>query len=687
MFKRACLILVVNINFGPLTFYMRYAFILLICMSSFCMAYSQPVIRLDDNTAYQNAGKYISYLEDSSGRLDLEAVKALHKKGAFVRSAVSILALGNRQSAFWLKMDYLNQSNGKAFLVIDVPNIESINLYMDLPGGKPLHLRAGSLFPKIKGVVATNNFVFDLQAAGVKPVLQTVYIRVKTNNLLLLPVKLATAQTLIDKGAIKTRFESMYIGALIILFFFNLFLYLSFKDHIYFIYSIYVGALFIYLVFYIRGYGYVFGAGFRTFINLYPHVFLSVSCLASAFFSINFLDVKKRLPGLIKIYRFMIVCWLVILVISGLGYKSAVSGIVNYMLMISSLFLWGVGFLSYRSGHKAALYYILAWSFVCFPILFITLTLSGVFVYHDYTFYIVPAGTTFELLLLSFALGDRFNTIRKQNIRLITTQKERLEKLVQGRTLKLNDSVKMLKERTLTLNETIATLEQTNTIKNKLFSIIAHDLRSPFNSLLSIFSLKDMNLLTFEDLKMLLNESRKSIDTIHNTLNNLLHWAKSQMEGAVAFPSNFNLSQLVNDLILVYRPLTERKSIAISFVADENLFTFADENQVQLIMRNLIDNAIKFTPFNRTIIISMKQEGTNIVVQVSNPISKSGSLSVENFNASKIQDPAYGTANEKGVGLGLHLCREYIIQNGGELVVELKPDQVTLSFNLQAATL
>ncbi|WP_316810107.1 sensor histidine kinase [Pedobacter heparinus] len=665
---------------------MRYSLILLVSLVSLSRGLAQPLIELDDRSPYHNIGRSLSYLEDKTASLSLDEVKKSDKEGDFLKSNADILAFGNRQSAFWMKFNYINKSDGKAFLVIDVPNVESIELHAAFPDGNQLYLHTGSLAAKTKRVVASNNYVFDLGGGGSQAGVQTVYIRVKTNNILLLPVKLVTAETLIASAAVKTRFEAMYIGALIILFFFNLFLYLSFKDHIYFIYSIYVGSLFIYLVFYIRGYGYVFGADFRAFINLYPHVFLSISCLASALFSINFLELKKRMPGVIRIYNVLIFCWLVILVISGLGYKSTISGIVNYLLMLSSLFLWINGFLSYHRGHKAALYYILAWAFVCIPILFITLTLSGVFVYHDYTFYIVPAGTTFELLLLSFALGDRFNTIRKQNIRLITTQKERLEKLVQGRTLKLNNSVKMLKERTSTLNETIATLEETNAVKNKLFSIIAHDLRSPFNSLLSIFSLKDMNLLTFEDLKMLLNESRKSIDTIHNTLNNLLYWAKSQMEGVTAFPLNFNLKQLTDDLLLVYQPLIERKSIRAVLIAEQGMEVFADENQVQLIMRNLIDNAIKFTPLQNTITITLKKEAQYIQVCITNPVSGSAAVHLDTFHADKIHNPAYGTANEKGVGLGLHLCREYIQQNGGELTVHLNSEQVSFSFRLPASS-
>lgn len=658
---------------------MRYSLLLIICLASFVKSYSQPLY-VDDFFPYRNIGKSISYFEDRTGKLSLNGIIDNYKAGKFTASTKEILDFGNSGSAFWLKIDYVNKSRGRAFLVIDVPNIEHIDLYQNLQHGTMSRLRSGVLAPKMKGVVVTNNFVFDLDARGTR--VNSIYVRVRTNNVLLLPIKIATSETLITNGSGKTRFEAMYIGAFITLFLFNVFLYLSFKDPIYFIYSIYVGALFIYLIFYIRGYGYVFGPDFQTFINLYPHSFLSIACLASAYFSIHFLDLNKQMPKVVYVYKTLIACWMIIFLFSIFGYKGLISGIVNYMLMGCSLFLWAIGFYSYFKGHKPALYYVLAWSFVCVPILWVTLTLSGILTYGDYTFYLIPAGTTIELLLLSFALGDRFNTIRKQNMRLVTMQNERLEKLVQGRTLKLDESVRMLKDKTTKLNETIATLEETNAVKNKLFSIIAHDLRSPFNSLLSIFSLKDMNILTFEDLKMLLNESRKSIDTIHNTLNNLLYWAKSQMDGTIIIPSSFNLTLLVDDLILVYQPLIERKSLRIVITADDDLLVYADENQVQLVMRNLIDNAIKFTPFRQSIKINMFKEERHITISVINQVDDSGRVNVASFDAGHLQTPAYGTANEKGVGLGLHLCREFIVQNGGELAVDLDSDQVSFSFTL-----
>lgn len=659
---------------------MRYPVLLIVAFFFISQSFAQKVIHLDAHFPYQNIGKYTRFLEDKTAKLGIDSIKKLDQQGKFHTSDLEILSLGNKRAAFWINIQYINESNSKAFLVFDAPNIEHIDVYFKDEHGKSVKLHSGSLAFESPTVIASNNYIFNLDDSGRG--VQSVYIRVITNNLLILPIKLAISETLIANGPKKARYESLYIGALGILFLFNLFLYLSFRDQTYLYYSIYVGAFFIYLIFYLRGYSYFFGTDFRRFINLYPHLFLGISCIASAIFSIKFLDVKRQLPGLMIYYRTVIGTWILVCLMSLLGYKGLAAGLVGYLIFASSLFFWFAGMQSYLKGHKPALYYILAWGFLCISILWITLVLFGVFPYTDAAFYIVPVGTAVELLLLSFALGERFNDIRKQNLSLVHTQKTRLEKLVQGRTMKLNQSVSMLKDRTFELDQTVRTLEQTNAVKNKLFSIIAHDLRSPFNSLMSIFYLKDMNALDFEELKMLLNESRKNIENIHTTLDNLLYWAKSQMEGVVARPEMFDLNSVLNELVFVYQPLSDRKSIKIALVTPEELMVYADPNQVQLVLRNLFDNAIKFTPLQQTITIALHLDNNHVRICLSNPVSDIEKINIDNFNAEVSHTPAYGTANERGVGLGLHLCREFVLQNGGQFYVSIEADQVVFSFTL-----
>ena len=491
----------------------------------------------------------------------------------------------------------------------------------------------------------------------------------------MLPIKMATSENFIPGSTRRDTLEILYIGVLITLFLFNMFLYVSLRDSLYLYYGLYVFSLAIYVVVYLRGYGYLLGEDLRIFLNLYPHLFLSLAITTSILFSKKFLNLPVLFPTIDKICNFLIGCCVVMFVSSALGFKGLSSSLAQYISMLASVILWISGVIAFKKGHRPAKFYIIAWTFITFTVIAVALSLEGILTYHDYTFEFVPVGSTIELLLLSFALGDRYKTIiqneqkaRDENLLLIQNQNQLLEKQVKDRTLKLS--------------ETILKLEDSNAVKNKLFSIIAHDLRSPFNSLISIFSLKEMDLLTFEELKMLLNENQKNIETIHNTLNNLLYWAKSQMDEVKTQASHFDLKLIAEDLMLVYQPLMEKKGLLSELRFDGKFVVYADENQIQLVLRNLIDNAIKFTPQGGTIQLALTETGGRLEVCISNTLTESAVLDVTDIMSTHALQTTYGTNMEKGVGLGLHLCKEYLRNNGSELNAKVTGKVVSFYFEL-----
>ena len=640
---------------------------------------SAQVIRLDSNKTYQNLGKQVRYFEDKGAGLSLSQVKALEKAGKFKRGKSDILNLGNTPSAFWIKLNYLSTGGTRAHLIIDLPNIEHIDCYIPTEKGIE-HRKAGTFEISEQGTVTTNNYVFNLPQQAVSPTVVTIWLRIKTDNFLLLPIKMATSENFVPGTSLKNSLENIYIGILLTILIFNIFLYLSVKDKTYLYYSLYVLPMAIYVVGYSRGYGYLLGHDFRILLNHYPHALLSLALIASILFAKKFLNLQAISSKYAKICDFLIVCSIIMFFTSITGYKSLAARQAQYLSMANAVILWTFGMIAYLRGHKPAKYYILARTSLAIAVIAVVFSLEGIFPYNDYTFEFVPIGSTIEVLLLAFALGNHYRTILQneerlldENLSLIQTQNQRLERVVEERTVKLS--------------ETIAQLEASNGIKNKLFSIIAHDLRSPFNSLISIFSLKDMDLLTLNELKMLLNENRKNIDTIHITLNNLLHWAQSQMEGLTTHPAAFNLKLLTEDLLLVYLPLIKYKEIAIELHTDEHTIVYADENQIQLVLRNLIDNAIKFTAASESIQINLASKADHIEIRVSNPISDANRLNLENINNPGAFEATYGTGQERGMGLGLDLCREYIKINGGNLEITVIERLVSFCFQLPRISL
>ncbi|QNK64465.1 sensor histidine kinase [Pedobacter sp. PAMC26386] len=657
---------------------MRFSLFLFLFLLS-APVYCQVIV-VDKDLPYVSLGRSIDYFVDPGGQLTIDQVVKKGVQGQFLKASADILNLGNTKSAFWIKVSYFNKTHHKAYLVLDIASIEDVTFYSPVGPGQFVKIHTGSLVPANAKVIHANNYIFTLPESLYNIGIQTIYLRLKTNNILLVPLKIAVSERLIEGINLTERLESVYIGILSALFFFNLSVFIRSKDRTYFYYSVYILSLFVYMVFYFRGYAYYLGDDFRIFINTYPHIFLALGSIAGIAFSSSFLNLSILIPQSKRVIQLLIACWIFTALVCLFGYKSYSSALVQILTATTSVVVWLLGMIAFLRGYRPALYYVIAWLFVCLTSVWVVLSLSNVFVYREIIITIAPLGFIFELLLLSLALGDRLKDlnagtlviqsdklrIQEENIYLIRTQNERLEKIVESRTT--------------VLRKIVRSLEEANADKSRLFSIIAHDLRSPFNSLTSLYSLNDLDLLSLDEVKMLLNESRKSFDHIHNTLNNLLYWAQSQLKGISTVPSRFSMRILINDLMQVYQPLLVRKNIKAKLVITDGADVYADLNQIKLVVRNLLDNAIKFTPLNRSIHLKIWGDENFIYADVCNPVA--GDLNIDQLAKDTNMQPAYGTSNERGVGLGLQLCRDFAERNNGQLKVSKEEGRVVLRFNI-----
>lgn len=641
----------------------------LILISVLCSA--QQITTFD----YKNIGKELSYLEDKSGTMTLEQV-ASTKEPLFKKGEQEILNFGNTSAAWWIKIKYTARPHLPVYLIIDAPNIEYITAYTTDSLNKTIRFETGCLLQQQPNIIVGNNFMINLPVSTKKEQ-KTIYLRLKTNNILLAPIKLASAESVMTNQDIKLGIEYIYIGLLIGLLLFNLFLFLSIRDITYLYYVLYVLTLSSYLLIYIRGYGFIFGDDLRIIFNRYPHTFLSFSVIASLLFCNKFLHLERTAPKMKKLFYLIGFFGIVLFLVSITGYKHTAAAIAQVLTVTVAVAAWIAGVIAYRNGHQTAKYYILAWLFIWVTVAIVTLSLGGIITPSEFTIQLVPIGSTIELLLLSFALGDRYKVImraeqqtRDENLLLVTTQNQRLEESVHQRTLQLST--------------TINKLEDANAIKNKLFSIIAHDLRSPLNSLMGILTLNDMHALTPDELRDLLAENKKTIESINNTLNNLLHWAQGQMNGLVSQLETFELKTLLDELLLLYKPLVKNKQIDLEFNMDDNGTVTADLNQINLVVRNLIDNAIKFTPLAGKIIFTIQSRSNEISFAIENEVSNQLEVDIDSLQGDKIAASTRGTQNERGVGLGLQLCKEYIKSNGGTFHSTLSGNRIRFSFTLKA---
>lgn len=214
-------------------------------------------------------------------------------------------------------------------------------------------------------------------------------------------------------------------------------------------------------------------------------------------------------------------------------------------------------------------------------------------------------------------------------------------------------------------------LKELNATKDKLFSIIAHDLRSPFNGILGFSELLIKNKEKIEAAKSeeyleVINSSAKNTLIL---LDNLLHWAETQTGQIVYKPERIKLAPIVKEVLKTSSSTANIKSITLIYTHSNSIELFTDVNMLKLILRNLISNAIKFTNTNGKIEVITIRNKNNIEITVSD---NGVGINEENLNKLFKIDTitTKGTAAEKGSGLGLTLCKEFVEKQKGEIWVE-----------------
>ncbi len=222
------------------------------------------------------------------------------------------------------------------------------------------------------------------------------------------------------------------------------------------------------------------------------------------------------------------------------------------------------------------------------------------------------------------------------------------------------------------LKDTEATLREINATKDKFFSIIAHDLRNPFNSIVGFSNLLagQIREKNFDDMENYVTVIQQSSERAMDLLSNLLEWSRSQTGQLSIRPVHLDLASLVNDVVYSLNDIALQKSIAIDTEFVDHVWVLVDRAMISTVLRNLISNAIKFSHPDKKIVVSSKRIGKESLVTV-----QDSGVGIRKIDLDKIfrMDKSFtrtGTANEKGTGLGLLLCKEFVTKHGGDIWVE-----------------
>jgi signal transduction histidine kinase len=219
-----------------------------------------------------------------------------------------------------------------------------------------------------------------------------------------------------------------------------------------------------------------------------------------------------------------------------------------------------------------------------------------------------------------------------------------------------------------------------NATKDKFFSIIAHDLKNPFNALIGFTDLltEDYENMSDDERKNIIQILAKTAGSGFKLLENLLNWSRLQTNRIDYNPEEINLHDLVVNMVDFLKPSARQKQIILSNKMQPDSFAWADQNIVETVLRNLISNAVKFTSADGIITISANayDENTLTIKVADTGQGMSKELIDTVFNLENV-DSTPGTAGERGTGLGLILCRDFVKMEGGKIWIESEMNKGT----------
>ncbi|HEU0110062.1 MAG TPA: HAMP domain-containing sensor histidine kinase [Flavisolibacter sp.] len=244
-------------------------------------------------------------------------------------------------------------------------------------------------------------------------------------------------------------------------------------------------------------------------------------------------------------------------------------------------------------------------------------------------------------------------------------------RVLHKKNLEINKQKREIADKAKLLQSQKKELKKLNVVKNRLFSVISHDLKSPMYAMRTVFQNMHQYDIPAEEMKEMVPDIVNDLNYTIGLMENLLQWSKSQMQQDAVRGQELDLTELIHDVMNLLRLQAQAKNVRIQNKAISPIHVFADRDMINLVLRNLISNAIKFTPNDGQIAIGINQHSYFAEVYVQDTGMGISEEALQKINENNFYTTK-GTASESGTGLGLMLCKEFLAKNGGQMHIESK---------------
>lgn len=607
---------------------------------------------------------------------------------------------------FFTQFSIKNNTGRDKEYVLQLPKMGNVSVRVTGDNGTVQNLKTGSLLKLQDRSIASN--INAVKVFLAKNSTNHFFIKLAPVYSLYIPKNFTLhleEHTEFTKTDTKRLFwQGIFLGIIMVMALYNFIIFIAVKDISYFYYVLSIVSIGVYFIFY-YGFGIEYLWPDQPMWDTYCYTLIvPFTAITRLLFTRTYLHTTQHMPTVNRILNMLLVACSIIFILGFAIFIYHIDLLKPFLELIGVLgtlvlvLMLVAGIIAYTQiRYKPAFYFIAANLILIVGAIAFILREMNFLQDNFLTRYVVQIGVLVQVVVFALGLASRYNqtkmalvqeTLLKDRLLLETERekKEFIKKQKEELQLQIARQTADLKKQNINLEESREKLLQLNKVKDKLFSIISHDLRNPLatmQSYLKLFS-NHQDKLTEEEKQRLMKEAKESADNMNHLLNNLLHWSRSQMDLLTFTPEKIFIKAAIEKNIRLLQPYANLKNIRIQSVFKDNKVVIADKDMLDFILRNFLSNAIKFSYKNSLIEIDVEAYLNEISVKV---IDNGTGLSEEAIQkimhtSGIISRP--GTAKEKGTGLGLIICKEFIERNNGRLIVKSEPGMgAVFSFTLK----
>lgn len=623
------------------------------------ISFAQKPYVLHHDTENHRLDEHVQIYIDDSEQLTHADILREGIQQQFI-SSKGTLKFGYSKATIWLKLSVKKTSSSAEWLFeLPAPFLEFVDFYQQQTDGSWSHHESGYYREQSKRVISHTSQLEPLVFGGDS--ISHVYVKVAGRSPKTFPVYIIEKEHFYEK----TRFEDIgygiFFGILIVMFFYNLVIYLTLKQTNFLLYICTIICTF-FIFASATGYAGKYFWPEHPEWNFYAgRMSLPVITIFLAIFTIRFLEVKEYTKTMYYILYALPFLGLVAGVLTASGIMSSAS---NNLISLSTLIYLCTGIVCRIKGNRTANFFIAAWSFYLIGGLLLTLRNSGVLAFNFWTTHFVEIGAVLETTIIAFALGDRYRRYKeeKEEIQLQALQvqqeaNERLELKVKERTEELQqtlDTIKIQKD----------IIEDKNAELDAFFYRISHDLKGPIASLLGLNALAKMDIK--DELALdYVTKQHSQVERLHQIINGLINLTR--LNNAALQREAIDFEKLINDCIESSRSLHSFEKISFKREIIAETIYYTEWTLLNAIAQNLIENAVKYCrPDNPYVHIYVKTDTNGLEIKV-----KDNGAGIPAEYQHRIFEMFYrASQHAQGSGLGLYILKRSVDRLRGTIEVE-----------------